>query len=161
LSPFQGMTVSINIGGYEVMKDKKKSFAEKHGPEMRAGKEAIEAVLREAKDGKLTCAKAFKLAEEIGVPPSELGLAADLKDISIVKCQLGLYGYGPKGKKVSPASSVAPNIKEAIKAGLLEGRLPCKKAWDIASENGVGKMDISSACEALGIKISRCQLGAF
>lgn len=143
------------------MKDKKKSFSEKHAPDRRAGKEAVEAVLREAKEGKLPCAKAFKLAEEIGVEPSEVGLAADLNNISIIKCQLGLYGYGPEGKKVSPASSVPPDIEKAIGAGLSEGRLPCRTAWNIASANGVKKMEISSACETLGIKISRCQLGAF
>lgn len=143
------------------MKDRKKGFSEKHTPGRRAGKEAVEAVLREAKEGKLPCAKAFKVAEEAGVEPSEVGLAADLNDISIVKCQLGLYGYGPEGKKIIPAVSVTPEIESAIRAGLAEGKLPCLTAWNIASRSKVKKMDISSACEALGIKISRCQLGAF
>jgi hypothetical protein len=44
---------------------------------------------------------------------------------------------------------------------LVDGRLPCAEAWRIADERNLKKMDVSSAVEALEIKIKPCQLGAF
>jgi len=44
---------------------------------------------------------------------------------------------------------------------MVDERLPCAAAWDIAAQAGISKMALSAACEALGIKIKPCQLGAF
>ncbi len=52
-------------------------------------------------------------------------------------------------------------LEGAIRAALQEGRLPCRSAWEIAERLRVPKMDVSSACEALGLKVRPCQLGAF
>jgi hypothetical protein len=49
----------------------------------------------------------------------------------------------------------------AINASLIDGRLPCLAAWEIAKRFGVAKAMISAACEAMKVKISPCQLGAF
>jgi len=54
-----------------------------------------------------------------------------------------------------------PDVTAAIRAALVDRRLPCASAWDIAKTFGVRKMVVSAACEALGIKIKPCQLGAF
>jgi len=53
------------------------------------------------------------------------------------------------------------DLKDAISDALIQGRLSCKNAWDIASRFKVHKMKVSGACEAMGIKIKHCQLGAF
>ncbi|RJR21656.1 MAG: hypothetical protein C4582_07740 [Desulfobacteraceae bacterium] len=136
-------------------------YSRKHPPGIVVRRDVAEAVVREAYRGKLDCAIAFKIADQLGVLPQDVGLAADLKDVSIVKCQLGLYGYRDKEKRLIPAKSVSFTLEDAIRSCLTDGKLPCKKAWDIAFETGLRKTDVSSACEALGIKISRCQLGAF
>ena len=64
-------------------------------------------------------------------------------------------------KKVKPVDSVSPELEKAIREGLVDNRLPCEVAWEIAKKSGISKMDVSSACEALEIKISSCQLGTF
>ena len=40
-------------------------------------------------------------------------------------------------------------------------KLPCKKAFTIASEVGVPLADLGKECNELGIKIKGCQLGCF
>jgi hypothetical protein len=113
----------------------------------------------------LRCATAFRIASELGVPPLEVGLAADELDVRLSHCQLGLFGYGPKaeGKHriVKPAEQVSPEMETAIRAGIEGEGIACQRLWEIAAEMGRPKMDLSSACEALGVKVSVCQLGAF
>lgn len=50
-----------------------------------------EAVKAKAQEGRIPCAVALKLAEELGVPTMEVGDAANELDIKIVKCSLGCF----------------------------------------------------------------------
>ena len=50
-----------------------------------------EAVKAKEKEGRISCAVALKLAQELGVPPLEVGDAANEMDIKIVKCSLGCF----------------------------------------------------------------------
>ncbi len=117
------------------------------------------------KDGKLSCAAAFRLARDTGSDPLSVGQIADAQGIKLYRCQLGLFGYGPKvegrHKIVQPAAEVEPGMAQAIHDGLVEGQLPCQTAWEIAAALSVPKMRVSAATEALHIKIVRCQIGAF
>lgn len=131
---------------------------------MTAGKPKkalIEAVRSRADNGTMACAVAFAIAERLHAAPIDVGRALDLEEISIVKCQLGLFGYKPEKKIVRPMESVPDKLREEIDSGLIDGRLPCAQAWAIAEKFNMSKMDISGACEKLGIKIKPCQLGAF
>lgn len=116
-------------------------------------------------EGMLPCAAAFRIVEELGVEPLEVGRTADEMGVKLNRCQLGLFGYGPKAegrhKVVRPAETVSPELAQAIRDSLSEGRLTCKAAWDIAAAFRIPKMDVSAAAERLGVRISRCQLGAF
>lgn len=51
----------------------------------------IEAVKSKAEEGRIPCAVALKLAEELKVPAAEVGKAANALDIKIVKCSLGCF----------------------------------------------------------------------
>jgi hypothetical protein len=139
------------------------SFSAKHGQDSKAG---IAAAVREgletaAPAGTLTCAAAFKLSADLEKPPAEIGKAADLLGIRLVKCQLGLFGYAPEKKIVRPAAAVDPALADAIRAALQGGRLSCRLAWELAERFRIPKMNVSAACEALGLKVKPCQLGAF
>jgi hypothetical protein len=136
-------------------------FAKKHGPDRQPLPEVAEAVRKRARDGEIPCAAAFEIAEDRKVSPAEVGLAIDCLEVLIVKCQLGLFGYGAQRSIAEPAADVAPDLEGAIRRDLVEGRLPCAASWRIAADLGLPRMAVSSACERLGIKISRCQLGAF
>jgi hypothetical protein len=109
----------------------------------------------------LACAVAFDIAGKLGCTPADVGRAADLLHVRLVKCQLGLFGYKPRKKIVESRMPQEPVLGDAIRDGLVDDRLPCKTAWRIAAQFGVPKMTVSCACEALGIKIKPCQLGAF
>jgi hypothetical protein len=52
-------------------------------------------------------------------------------------------------------------MEEAIRKALVEEKISCRAAWDIAQQFNVPKMAVSAACESLNLKIKPCQLGAF
>lgn len=59
---------------------------------MGKSEEEIRAAVREAaSDGKLSCTRARRLAEELGVAPREIGRAADDLGIKIKACELGCF----------------------------------------------------------------------
>jgi len=113
----------------------------------------------------LSCAAAFRVARELETAPLQVGETADAMGVRLNRCQLGLFGYGPKAegrhKVVEPAKSVDEALERAIHDRLAEGKLSCKAAWEIAAALRIPKMAVSAAAETLGIKIVNCQLGAF
>ncbi len=125
-----------------------------------------EAIKNALRDGQLPCASAFVIAQRFGVEPLQVGREADALGVRLSKCQLGLFGYGPKAegkhRRVKPMKDVPPELATAIRAALGEdGKLSCAAAWQIASELGLPKRMISDAAEGLGVRIAHCQLGAF
>lgn len=137
------------------------NFTAKHTAGDRPDKDIAEAIKKRSKDGELPCAVAFTIAKDIGASAENIGKTVDLLNLRLVKCQLGLFGYAPEKKIVQPAASPDPALTAAIREAIKENRLPCERAWEIADRFEVRKMAVSSACEALGIKIKPCQLGAF
>ena len=140
---------------------KGKKFAEKHESNASMNEKIRDPIMRRAKNNELSCAAAFKIAAELNVSAAEVGKTADLLEITLVKCQLGLFGYTPEKKIVKPKATENPALTNAIRDARVEGRLPCESAWEIATRFNVSKMTVSSVCEQLGIKIKPCQLGAF
>ena len=136
-------------------------FSKKHGPEEAPNPAVAKAVTEAADSGQISCAQVFKIAAKTGVSPAEAGKTVDLLKIKLAKCQLGLFGYKPQRVIVKPADKVSPELESAIRGRLVDERLPCAQAWQIAEEMNLKKMDVSCAAEALGIKIKPCQLGAF
>lgn len=123
---------------------------------------AIAAALAETvQDGRLTCAAAFAAAEALGVAPSAVGTTADLLEYRIVACQLGLFGYSPEKRIVTPAEAVSDDLRERLERDTVNGRISCDACWDTARAVGIPKLAVAAACERLGLKVSPCQLGAF
>ncbi|MGB9716335.1 MAG: hypothetical protein ACPL1G_08020 [Thermodesulfovibrionales bacterium] len=60
---------------------------------MSAGKKEkiLEEVKKRATDGRLSCAIARKIAEDLGVSYRDVGDAADSLQIKITNCQLGCF----------------------------------------------------------------------
>ena len=142
-------------------RQKGQKFSQKHGNQTAVDPSIKEKMLARAKGSELPCAVAFKLAEELNQSPAEIGKTADLLEFELVKCQLGLFGYKPEKKIVTPKLPVDPKLEDAIRKSLIDGNLSCKHAWAIALNLSVSKMTVSAACEALNVKIKPCQLGAF
>ncbi|MEA1935669.1 MAG: hypothetical protein U9M96_02465 [Thermodesulfobacteriota bacterium] len=136
-------------------------YAAKHPPEKKLNQNIAGIVKQQASNGKISCASGHKIAGNLNVPPAEVGITIDLLEMRINRCQLGLYGYSPEKRIVEPAEKISPELEETILKTLVNNRLSCAAAWKIARKFNIPKMEVSSACEALKIKISACQLGAF
>jgi len=120
----------------------------------------IDKLKAASSDNKLSCSKVFEICNENSIFPDIAGFTMDQYRMKISFCQLGLFGY-PEGKKIPVCDTVSNDLKDEILSYLEDNKLPCAAAWNIASEMKIRKMDVSAACEKLGIKIGRCQLGAF
>ena len=142
-------------------RQKGKKFAEKHKSNALINEEIKNQIIRRAKNNELSCAAAHKIAADLNVSPAEVGKTADLLEMMLVKCQLGLFGYTPEKKIVKPEAAENPDLTSAIQDARVGGNLSCENAWEIARRFDVSKMKVSSVCEQLKIKIKPCQLGAF
>ena len=138
-----------------------KNFADKHGRDASGDPQIRDEIVNRATGGKLACAVAFDLAKSLGCSPERIGMNVDLLNFRLTKCQLGLFGYSPEKKIVTPVFPEKGEVRSAIAAEAPEGRLSCRAVWDIARRLGISKMTVSGACEAMHIKIKPCQLGAF
>ncbi|MCL2669618.1 MAG: hypothetical protein FWE89_02935, partial [Syntrophaceae bacterium] len=114
-----------------------------------------------AEGGSLGCPAAEKLTAELGVAMAAVGRNADLLEIRINCCQLGLFGHSKEEKVVRPAPEVPCFLETEIRRCLEGGRLPCAAVWEIADLREMPRIEVAAACEKLGIKIKPCQLGAF
>ncbi len=140
--------------------DKDKYF-QKHPSETKVADILRQNILNKVNNNKMSCAVAEEIAQITGASLAETGVALDILNINIVECQLGLFGYNQQKKIVQPSKEVVPSLNSAIQQVLINGRLPCAAAWEIASKLNLPRMKLSAACEALQIKIKPCQLGAF
>lgn len=137
------------------------NYAAKHKEGIEIDPELVQFIKKKTSEGKLPCAVAFRIAEELGMKPAEIGVALDLLEIKISKCQLGIFGYGKGEGLFKSMDDVPAPLEKAIRGSLTGGKITCRDAWQTAESLGTGKMDVASACDKLGIKISSCQLGAF
>ena len=140
---------------------KGQKFSEKHGSGAQVDPAIKAEIEKKAGAGEVACAAAFQIADTLGIPPAEVGKTIDLMELKINKCQLGLFGYKPEKKAVKPKKPASRQMEDAVRNALIDGKLACRDAWRIARRFNVPKMSVSSVCEALGIKIKPCQLGAF
>ena len=145
----------------KMTRQKGQKFADKHGSDAQINERIKDQIERRTKNDELPCNLAFKIAEELNVPAAEVGKTADLLEIVLVKCQLGLFGYSPEKKIVKPQKPEDQNLESTILDSRVDGKLSCEKAWEIARSFGVSKMTVSAVCEHHKIKIIPCQLGAF
>ena len=140
---------------------KRKNFAEKHQPEVTPDSRIKEEIIKQTPTDELSCKVAFEIANKLKVSKKAVGMTADLLEFKLVKCQLGLFGYGLQKRQIQPKNSANRLFKEAITAALVEGKLPCASAFEIASRFNVHKLNVTGICEFKKIKIRACQLGAF
>jgi hypothetical protein len=124
-----------------------------------------QTMLERLEDGKLPCSQAFAIARILSIDALAVGLAANETNIHISRCQLGLFGYGPKAegkhKIVHAMDDVPEHLAADLRAEADEEGLTCKAIWQVADELGYKRLEASSAVEAMGLRVTRCQLGCF
>ena len=136
-------------------------YAEKHPKDRKVDPKIADAVKARTKDGEISCAAAFKVVKDLNVAPAEVGFTIDSLETKIIHCQLGIFGYAEGKKPLKSMDTVQVELREAIESALIDGKIPCMSSWEIADRFGLSKMNVTSACETLKIKVSPCQLGAF
>ena len=138
----------------------KGDFAAKHGADATANPVVRGEIESRISGNEIPCAVAFEIAASTDTRPAEVGKTADLMNLRLVKCQLGLFGYSG-GKIVKPQPPGDPDLTAAIESASVDQRLSCEQAWSIAARFNLRKLNFGGVCEALGVKIKPCQLGAF
>jgi hypothetical protein len=136
-------------------------YSRKHLEGTRPDPAIVAAIEEVAEEGRVSCAVAHDLADELAVTPAAVGRTMDLLEYRIVKCQMGIFGYDPEKKIVKPATAVSDELRARILRAAPQGRISCAACWKVAEASGIQKIAVASACETLGIKIKPCQLGAF
>ena len=155
----------FRVGGSKEMTHKDSGkYAAKHPSGTKLNDKIAVAVREKTMDGRLSCAAGEKISRELGVDISEVGITADLLEIKINRCQLGLFGYGDKpnhGKDIGAEVPLTEELKKALDGAAPDGEITCAVLWTTADRLGVTRKAAASACDALKIKIRKCQLGAF
>ncbi len=129
-------------------------------------KKTIEGMIRSYPlESSLPCAVAHYIAALLGVLPREVGDKATELKVRLDMCQLGLFGYGRKGKSgykiLGRPVEIPADVLEKIRAAAKDGRIACKDLWNIADAAQIPRPEAGNAADSLGIKIRPCQLGAF
>jgi len=122
--------------------------------------EITNEILSNASDKKISCKSCYNISQKFVIPMDIIGEIVNDLDIKLNKCQLGLFGY-PEKKIIKPAATISSDLKNTIKNEVMDNKISCKKLWELAQNLKIEKMELSSACEAMSIKIKPCQLGAF
>lgn len=136
-------------------------YAGKHPDSAVLEKNVAADLKREIKDGRISCAEAHGVAKNLALSPADIGMALDLMEVRLMRCQLGLFGYTPENRIVKKAAQWDATLEKEIRQALKDDRLPCADAWSIARQQGISRLELANVCEALGIKVRPCQLGAF
>jgi hypothetical protein len=125
--------------------------------------EQLRASLEE--DGRATCATMHRIAAKFAVEPSVVGDTATDLQIQASECQLGLFGHGPKGQGkgriIQAPVEVSEELADRMRGAVVNNRLSCEAAWELAGEFKLARLDLGNAAETLGLSISPCQLGFF
>lgn len=125
----------------------------------------LHAMQERLEDGKLPCNQAHAIAHVLKVDPLTAGQAANEADIRISRCQLGLFGYGPKAegkhKIVHPMDDVPERLAARLRAQAEGEGITCTAIWQVSDGLGYPRLEAGSAVEAMGLRVSRCQLGCF
>jgi hypothetical protein len=139
-------------------------YALKHPPGKKPNEQIAKAIREKSPGDELACAVAEKIAKAIKVAIPEVGVTADLLEMKIKKCQLGLLGWGKNpdhGNDFRAADSVSAEMKSALEKATENAAVTCAAAWAIADRLGTERKAVSAACDTLRVKIRKCQLGAF
>jgi len=137
------------------------SLQEKEKPTEKPDSALAEEINQRLRDGMLPCAVAHDIAKDLQIDPLKVGQAADALEVSLSKCQLGLFGYKPDKKIVKAETNPPADLLAAIQTAVKGGKVPCNVLWEIAAQFDVPRLNVSNVCEGQGIKVKPCQLGAF
>jgi len=118
-------------------------------------------VIQSLKDGYLSCPAAWKIARETGAPRLAVGAVTDGMGKRVTDCQIGCFKVDKTPfDKLEPAR-LSPEISAEILRLNEEDSLTCEAVFTLAKAYRLKPMHIADEINALGLKVSVCQLGCF
>ncbi|MHB0856324.1 MAG: hypothetical protein ACYC5M_01990 [Anaerolineae bacterium] len=131
-----------------------------------AREEIIRGAQAVAVAGEVACVDAHELAWRLNVSPLDVGDAlSQASTLRFNRCQLGLFGYGPKAegrsKIVARAAYVPDDIRKELESRSSNGRISCADVWEVADAVKYPRLGMANIVEALGLRVTPCQLGCF
>ncbi|MCP4117333.1 MAG: hypothetical protein GY737_18445 [Desulfobacteraceae bacterium] len=136
------------------------NYTKKHS-DKQIDPEAKQLLEASAGQGKITCASVHGAAKTLGITPAEAGAQADLLELRLIRCSLGLFGHDTGANTLPPMETVPETLAQLLDQTSDDGRISCRDCWNIAKTLKLKRMEVASACEARGLRIKPCQLGAF
>lgn len=146
--------------------DKKKKKARIQLPENPGNlspeklKELESKVKASLKGGYLPCAKAFSIAEEMGVPKIAVGAMTDRLGLRISDCRTGCFKV-EKTIRDGSGKKIDDSIIKAVEELKKKDELTCANIFVLAEQFKVVPMTVADAANLKGWKIRQCQLGCF
>jgi len=147
--------------------DKKKKSGRVELPPNPAGlsgeqlSELRSRVARSLSGGYLSCPAAWKIARETGVPRIAVGAVADGMGTRVTDCQIGCFKVEKTPAGTREPARLSPEIAARILSLKEENVLTCEAVFTMARAYRLKPMDIAGEINALGLKVSVCQLGCF
>ena len=127
--------------------------------------EVVNALKNKAVEGRISCAAVHAIARSFHMPPLEVGVQADIIELRLTRCILGLFGHERKKQESRKNLDIHVHISSELKKIILkqakDKKITCIECWGIARQLKLKPSHVSSACEKMGIKIKPCQIGAF
>jgi len=118
-----------------------------------------------AHDGMMPCIAAHAVAWETGARPQQVADVLNDLGIRVTQCQIGLFGYGPKAegksKLVRSMPAIDPELKSRLEAKAPKGVISCRVIWEIAADMRIERLVVGNTADALGLRITPCQLKCF
>ena len=119
------------------------------------------AVKASLKDGYLSCPTAWRMAKEANVPKIAVGKITDRLGIRITNCQLGCFSIEKTPYDKSSQKNTDNAVITMINTLKESNQLTCAKVFDLARQYKLKPMVVADEINAMGLKISSCQLGCF
>ena len=135
-------------------------YAKKH-QNVEIDKDIEEKLKKNSEEGNISCPMVHSIAKTLSTTPDNIGVQADLLEMRILHCQIGLFGWEPLGKLIDKSIEISESLEQELEKNIKDNRITCSGCWDIAKKLKIKKLDVASACEKKGVKIKKCQIGAF
>jgi len=112
-------------------------------------------------DGNLSCAAAFKIAQDARAPKIAVGEITDRLGIRITNCQIGCFKVDKIIHDNLDRKKIDDKIITMLEALRKNNELTCANVFELALKLKVTPMAIADVANLRNLKIHRCQLGCF
>ncbi|RJO63188.1 MAG: hypothetical protein C4542_00425 [Dehalococcoidia bacterium] len=120
-----------------------------------------DSVKASLKDSYLPCAVALKIAQDVNVPQTAVGMMADKLGIRITNCQIGCFKVDKNVHENLEPKRIDNKVIATLETLRNKNELTCANVFEVAQKLKISPMAISDIANSQNLKIHLCQLGCF